>query len=697
MQARLVSRDRMVALVLATTCWMLSCGIALADPPARVGRLSYVAGRVSLSPDADSDEWGDALLNYPVTSGNRLWSDADGYAEVRIGAIALRIGPRTGVGMTRVDDNGVEIYVSQGVASVSLIDTDGNEAVSVATPNAWTTLSGRGRYRVDVSAAGERTDVSVRRGGQAEVGVGAATFSLFEEQAATIQGAQQPAYDINAGPPPDGFEQWAYSRDRPAAPAQAMQYVSPQTTGYQDLDAYGSWQTTPDYGAVWMPSAVPADWAPYRFGHWAWVPPWGWTWIDDMPWGFAPFHYGRWAHLGGGWGWVPGRYEAHPVYAPALVAFVGGATLSVSLGLADHCGWVPLAPREPFVPWYTASPGYVRAVNVTHGAGGAHVAYANRSVPGAVTVVPNAVFAHGQPVNGRVARRLGAVAALPSAGWSSAPPAARPEPAGVPLPGVAHRPPPEAAARLYAGRSADGPHAALGSPADRPGVSAGHGREGPGPGRESGQRPVAPAAGGPPVANSDARRPEPSPAPRRVGPPQLPPAHPDAPEGPGGGRRFSFPQEPPARATGTAGGMPERRAAIPSGPGNGPADRETGGPRRDGPALPATPPRREERGEPPGRTDASQGIRGSPGGRIEPAAPVAPMPPAERRPVAPPAQVSPMQPMAPLPPAAPRHIEAPTDVRRPAAEAPHAPVDHRERGSGEPRGQPPGGDRGPTR
>jgi hypothetical protein len=50
---------------------------------------------------------------------------------------------------------------------------------------------------------------------------------------------------------------------------------------------------------------MPVGWAPYRHGHWAHVMPWGWTWIDDALWGFVPFHYGRWAMLGGGWGWVP--------------------------------------------------------------------------------------------------------------------------------------------------------------------------------------------------------------------------------------------------------------------------------------------------------------------------------------------------------------------------------------------------------
>src|SRR5664279_5923051 len=74
---------------------------------------------------------------------------------------------------------------------------------------------------------------------------------------------------------------------------------------------------SPTYGNVWMPTSVQSGWAPYHNGHWVWVAPWGWTWVDDAPWGYAPFHYGRWVSLRGNWGWVPGPINYQPVYAPA--------------------------------------------------------------------------------------------------------------------------------------------------------------------------------------------------------------------------------------------------------------------------------------------------------------------------------------------------------------------------------------------
>ena len=96
----------------------------------------------------------------------------------------------------------------------------------------------------------------------------------------------------------------------------------------------------------------------------------GWT---MKPWGFAPFHYGRWVEIGGRWGWFPGGVPVGvpaPVYAPALVTFLGvGAVVGVGIGAAlaaGRIGWCPLGPREPFHPWYRASDRYFRQVNVTH-------------------------------------------------------------------------------------------------------------------------------------------------------------------------------------------------------------------------------------------------------------------------------------------------------------------------------------------
>src|SRR5665213_1550160 len=136
----------------------------------------------------------------------------------------------------------------------------------------------------------------------------------------------------------------------PASSSVAPQYVSPEITGYEDLQIYGTWLPVPEYGVLWMPRQVPVTWAPYREGHWRWVPPWGWTWIDDQKWGFAPFHYGRWVNVGGIWGWLPGPATdgQPPAYAPALVTFV--AAPDATIPEAAPIAWAPLAPGEIYQP-----------------------------------------------------------------------------------------------------------------------------------------------------------------------------------------------------------------------------------------------------------------------------------------------------------------------------------------------------------
>lgn len=95
--------------------------------------------------------------------------------------------------------------------------------------------------------------------------------------------------------------------------------------GYEGLDQYGRWDNQPGYGQVWMPTTVAVGWAPYHDGHWAWIAPWGWTWVDDAPWGFAPYHYGRWAFFG-----------------------------NVGAGYRDRMAWLPFTHRRWWHEWAAA-------------------------------------------------------------------------------------------------------------------------------------------------------------------------------------------------------------------------------------------------------------------------------------------------------------------------------------------------------
>jgi hypothetical protein len=226
-----------------------------------------------------------------------------------------------------------------------------------------------------------------------------------------LQGGDHPTYDLTKAIPRSGFESWCLQRDQREEGSASVRYVGREMIGYEDLDDNGTWVEVSEYGPVWRPR-VAVGWAPYRHGRWAWVGPWGWTWIDEAPWGFAPFHYGRWVHLHDGWGWVPGRVMARPVYAPALVVFVGGSGFSASMSFGGGGGvaWFPLGPREVYHPGYRVSNTYVRNLNSNHvtnvnvinvtNVNITNVTYVNRTVTGAVTAVPHSAFVSARSVAG---------------------------------------------------------------------------------------------------------------------------------------------------------------------------------------------------------------------------------------------------------------------------------------------------------
>ena len=379
------------------------------DPPSRVGRLSYVSGSVSFRP-GDVDDWTAATINYPLHNGDHLWTEDDARAEITVGSSAFRLAPQSAFGFLALDDRTVQVRLAQGSLNVRVRDLGENESLEIDTPSGAVSLLRSGVYRVDVDSTGDTTSVTVRHG-EAEVTASGSAFTVHPEQTAMVVGGEgaSPTYDVHEAIRADDWEDWCASRDRRWDDARSARYVSRDVIGYEDLDDNGDWRDTPPYGAVWVPRRVVSGWAPYRYGHWAWVEPWGWTWIDDAPWGFAPFHYGRWVYVGGGWAWVPGRVVARPVYAPALVAFVGGRNWSVSVGVGEGVAWFPLAPEEPYYPAYHVSNTYVRNVNVTNvtnvtninvtNVNVTNISYRNRGAPDAVTVVSHQTFVESRPVN----------------------------------------------------------------------------------------------------------------------------------------------------------------------------------------------------------------------------------------------------------------------------------------------------------
>lgn len=391
-----------LAVVLSATT--AAAAFAQESPPGLVARVSYIGGSVSFSP-AGTHEWTAAQLNWPMTIGARIWTDWQSRAEIQIADAVIRLGSRTGFSFLNLTERIAQMQLDAGtmIVHVRTLAEGGQEEVD--TPNLALELEQPGTYRVEVNPAGNTTVVEVMSGAAIATGAGQ-TFSISAQQRATFNGRHDlnVAYDTLG--PPDALDEWSRARDHQEEQDAAVetQYVSPQMVGIYDLNTYGSWEDT-QWGYAWFPN-VDQGWAPYRFGHWAWIFPWGWTWIDDEPWGFAPFHYGRWGFWRGAWCWVPGPAWERPLYAPALVAWTRRVP-----GHGPDVGWVPLGPRDVYVPGYAASESYVRKVNLSNTRalnarlvaaverGRSRQTYRNSRVSGAITSVPRAAFVASQPAD----------------------------------------------------------------------------------------------------------------------------------------------------------------------------------------------------------------------------------------------------------------------------------------------------------
>jgi len=296
-------------------------------------RLSFVDGQVSFWRPGAQD-WVQAQLNIAVAPGDQLSTGSPGNLELQIGPRAFVRGwANTQIGLESLEPDFLQFKVTGGHASFDLRTLEPGRTVEVDTPNAAFTIDHAGYYRVDVS--GERTSFITRRAGRATVTpASGAAFSIAPSEEVVIEGTQRPNITSYAAPQLDSWDKWNYARSDNLLDPVSARYVSPGIYGVSDLDRSGTWRTVPEYGPVWVPTAVPAGWAPYTMGSWVRDPYYGWTWVDTAPWGWAPYHYGRWAHIDGRWGWAPGPVVARPVYAPALVAFFGhgGVSVGVSIG-----------------------------------------------------------------------------------------------------------------------------------------------------------------------------------------------------------------------------------------------------------------------------------------------------------------------------------------------------------------------------
>lgn len=325
------------------------------EETARVARLSLIRGDVSVR-RAGSEKWERAALNVPLVEGDRLATGADARLEIQIDARNfVRVGEYATVDVVTLRDEGVALSLVEGTATLRLARFDKDrEYFEIDAPGTTVAAERRGLYRLDVTQNGG-VRVTVRDDGRARIYSQDSGFTLRDGRAAELAargGANELEWDFADARSTDSWDSWIDERERHLASRLRYdgrdRYYDDAVWGAEELDAYGDWVSTRDYGYVWRPHStsinVYNDWAPYRYGHWSWLPHYGWTWVGDEPWGWAPYHYGRWVYVNNYWCWAPRGYLGHgrrSWWRPALVAFV-----YVPSSYGENVCWYPLSYRH---------------------------------------------------------------------------------------------------------------------------------------------------------------------------------------------------------------------------------------------------------------------------------------------------------------------------------------------------------------
>jgi len=332
----------------------VTAGFADDPPDQRVARIKTVEGDVRLKRKG-IDGWETAEQNLPMVSGDELTTGPQGKAEIQFDLNTyFRIGANSVLNIKTLNDSGITLGLPSGsaIAVIRKFDID-NGFFEVDLPQTTVAVLKRGVYRFEsLDFANGEVRVAVSNEGEARVYSADAGFRLRSGRLARVAISGDFAGDWSTAdynPPIDDLDRWSAARqreiDRRIASAYYEKYYDENIYGADELNGFGDWEFTSDYGYVWRPNVYSirsySDWSPYRYGRWRWMPPIGWTWVSDEPWGWATYHYGRWVWYHGGWVWSPyGYYRSNrSQWYPALV---------VIYVVNDNVCWYPLGYRDQY-------------------------------------------------------------------------------------------------------------------------------------------------------------------------------------------------------------------------------------------------------------------------------------------------------------------------------------------------------------
>jgi hypothetical protein len=328
--------SRILALILALFVSSTAMAEELPDnAPVQIGRLASMSGAVSYhaTPEAPASE---AFINTPLTTGNRIATRPRAHATIDIAAGRFYLDGDSEMTVGTLGAGTTAVTLEQGALILHVLPGGAGQVFRIETPRGALRADQPGYFEVEIAESGTVIASALDGGAQFDdmtVLPPGTRATVAEGAAPTLDPAVEDDFVHRIAAEVD-----ASGENKLEAP----KYVSPQTTGFQELLRNGLWVMTEQYGWVWEPQVM-SDWAPFRKGRWVEIAALGRTWIDDAPWGFAPSHYGRWTEVNERWVWIPSNAAAASGNAPAVVSVFGTQGKSSD----GAVGWIPLGPEEP--------------------------------------------------------------------------------------------------------------------------------------------------------------------------------------------------------------------------------------------------------------------------------------------------------------------------------------------------------------
>src|SRR5438552_5837031 len=179
------------------------------EPPARVGRVSFVQGQLGFHL-AGETAWSAAKANYPVATGGSFWTDPKSRAELRSGSRTIDLSGNTELDITKLNEQVMQLALPQGRIDLRVRTLLEGESIEIDLPRGAVWILQPGTYDIDASAEGQPERIAVFEGSARFVG-GTLDVAIKAGDAAVISGTQTLTATEKASP--DEFAKWCRSRD----------------------------------------------------------------------------------------------------------------------------------------------------------------------------------------------------------------------------------------------------------------------------------------------------------------------------------------------------------------------------------------------------------------------------------------------------------------------------------------------------